>query len=45
MSKVLTIDCRFPGLNHSDCVGHIYLGSIFGEPTNCQCECHEGESK
>ena len=38
---VLTVACSFTGLKHEDCGGWIYLGSIFGERSNCECDCHE----
>jgi len=42
-AKILTASCRFTGLNHSDCAGHIYLGSIFGDASNCECDCHHAD--
>lgn len=44
-AQVLTATCRFTGQNHADCTGHIYLGSILGEPSDCECACHRKGGK
>jgi hypothetical protein len=41
--SILTIACRVTDGKHEECVGWIYLGSIFGEPSDCECDCHKEE--